>query len=221
MSTNNSETEVDALAEERNHIAHELHDSLAQTLASVRYTIRNLDHAIQGGDECEMFEILEVLETNVEVANKELRHLITKFRAPLLEERLIPAIEMVVGKFRLETGVNTILQNRVGFVDLPIELVSEVLRIVQEALANIKKHAGANNVRVLIDNEMDQNNNNYHVLIEDDGAGFDVKKLDKNKKLNFGLNIMRERANRMGGSLDIDSANDEGTRVRLTFAASP
>lgn len=215
MTTNNTETDVDALAQERNHIAHELHDSLAQTLASVRYTIRNLDHAIQGGDECEMFEILEVLETNVEVANKELRHLISKFRAPLQEQRLIPAIEMAVEKFRLDCVINTVLQNRVGFIDVPVELTAEALRIVQEALANIKKHAKANNVRVLIDKDGDR----YHILIEDDGIGFDVNQSDNNKKLNFGLNIMRERANRMGGSLDIDSANDEGTRVRLIFEA--
>ena len=154
---------------ERTWLAHELHDSLAQTLASVRYYIRNLDHAIQGGDECEIYELLEIVEDNVEVANTELRALISRFRAPMEEGSLIPAIEHIIRKFRGETSLNAVFQNRLGDIEFPPVVVSQVVRIVQEAVANIRKHAQADLIRVMLYLESER----YHLLVEDDGLGFD------------------------------------------------
>ena len=198
---------------ERTWLAHELHDSLAQTLASVRYYIRNLDHAIQGGDECEIYELLEIVEDNVEVANTELRALISRFRAPMEEDNLIPAIENIIRKFRGETGLNAVFQNRLGDIEFPPVVVSQVVRIVQEAVANIRKHAKADLIRVMLYLESER----YHLLVEDDGLGFDPTLLPNGRNEHFGLKVMRERAARIDGELDIDSVPGEGTRIRLTF----
>ncbi len=199
---------------ERTWLAHELHDSLAQTLASVRYYIRNLDHAIQGGDECEIYELLEIVEDNVEVANTELRALISRFRAPLEEDNLIPALENIIRKFRDETGLNAVFQNRLaGDIEFPPAVVFQVIRIVQEAVANIRKHAGADLIRVLLYLESEH----CHLLVEDNGRGFDPALPPDGRAEHFGLKVMRERAERMGGELDIDSAPGEGARIRLTF----
>ena len=198
---------------ERTDLAHELHDSLAQTLASVRYYIRNLDHAIQGGDECEIYELLEVVEDNVEIANTELRALISRFRAPIEEDSLIPAIEGIIRKFRDETGLNAVFQNRLGESDFPPVVVTQVVRIVQEAMANIRKHAKAHLIRVMLYFESEC----YHLLVEDDGIGFDQEMLPDGKNEHFGLKVMRERAARIDGELCIDSVPGEGTRICLVF----
>lgn len=198
---------------ERTWLAHELHDSLAQTLASVRYYIRNLDHAIQGGDECEIYELLEIVEDNVEVANTELRALISRFRAPMEEDHLIPAIENIIRKFRGETGLNAVFQNRLGDIEFPPVVVSQVVRIVQEAVANIRKHAKADLIRVMLYLESER----YHLLVEDDGLGFDPTLLPDGRNEHFGLKVMRERAARIDGELDIDSVPGEGVRILLTF----
>ncbi len=199
---------------ERTWLAHELHDSLAQTLASVRYHIRNLDHAIQGGDECEIYELLEIVEDNVEVANTELRALISRFRAPMEEDSLIPAIKNIIRKFRDETGLNAVFQNRLAEdIEFAAAVVFQVVRIIQEAVANIRKHARADLVRVMLSLESER----CHLLIEDDGCGFDPALSAGGRDEHFGLKVMRERADRMGGELDIDSIPGEGTRIRLTF----
>lgn len=199
--------------QERTYLAHELHDSLAQTLASVRYYIRNLDHAIQGGDECEIFELLEIVENNVEIANQELRELIRKFRAPIENLTLAPALESAVKKFESETAINAVLQNRLGDIDLSVMVRSQVVRIVQEALANIRKHAGANIVRILMYRQTDH----IHVLIEDNGVGFTELKEGPDNGPHFGLSVMSERAARIGGQLSVESVPAEGTRVHLRF----
>ena len=194
-------------------LAHELHDSLAQTLASVRYYIRNLDHAIQGGDECEIYELLEIVEDNVEVANTELRALISRLQAPMEEDRLIPAMKNIIRRLRDETGANAVFHNRSGEVEFPPAVVFQAIRIAQEAVANIRKHAKADLVRAMLYFESER----HHLLIEDDGPGFDPALSLGGNNEHFGLQVMRERAARMGGELDIDSAPGEGARIRLTF----
>lgn len=213
MPPDQEQSSQQSLMQERAYIAHELHDSLAQTLASVRYHIRNLDHAIQGGDECEIYELLEVVEDNVEIANTELRELIRRFRAPMSGDSLIPAIEGIIRKFKDETGLNTVLQNRLGEIEFPPTVMFQVVRIVQEAMANTRKHAKADMVRVMMHFESDL----YHVLVEDDGIGFDQELWSGAEDRHFGLNVMCERAARINGELGIDSVPDEGTRVLLTF----
>ncbi len=203
--------------QERTYLAHELHDSLAQTLASVRYYIRNLDHAIQGGDECEIFELLEIVENNVEIANQELRELIRKFRAPIENLTLGPALESAIQRFESETAIHAVFQNRLGDLDLSVMVTTQVVRIVQEALVNIRKHSGADIVRILMHRETDH----VHVLIEDNGVGFAESTENRDNNQHFGLSVMSERAERVGGELNVESAPGEGTRVHLRFPGSP
>ena len=90
----------------------------------------------------------------------------------------------------------------------------QVLRIIQEALANIRKHSEANAVRVMLRAGDDDN---YMILIEDDGTGIQSKGLDGKPGEHLGLKIMQERATRIGGDLKIESDTGEGTRIILSF----
>ena len=89
-----------------------------------------------------------------------------------------------------------------------------LLRIVQECLANIRKHSRAESVRVLLSHRDDR----YVVLIEDDGIGFDETAIVSHRGRHLGLNILRDRARQIGAQLEIESEPEDGTRVHLQFS---
>jgi two-component system nitrate/nitrite sensor histidine kinase NarX len=203
--------------EERTRLAHELHDSLAQTLASIRIQIRILDETLHQQDESAVWNHLETGESSVDEAYGELRELIARFRAPIDEHGLVPSIEKIVQRFKKESGILTFFHNDLVDTDLPENMELQVVRIVQEALNNARKHSDANAVRVMIRHENDE----YRVLIEDDGIGFGTPAANGRPGEHLGLTIMRERAERIGGKLKIESDPNEGTRIHLVFRHPP
>ena len=132
------------------------------------------------------------------------------------ERGLIPAIEDMVMRFEEETGIASYFQNECGEVVLsPVQEI-QVFRIIQEALTNVRKHSDARNARILLRNE---GGDAYHLLIEDDGLGMTpVSPVVRGEHV--GLTIMRERAERLAGTILIESDPGEGTRVSLTFSAT-
>jgi len=203
-----------SIMEERTRLANELHDSLAQSLASLKFQVRVLDEILHSGEESALWHELELIENSLDEAYTELRELIAHFRAPIDKRGLVPAIEQAVERFRRDSGISAFLQLEWGNADLPAEVDIQVLRIVQEALANIRKHSEANAVRVLMRAGKDRN---YMVLIEDDGIGIQDKVTDDGPGEHLGLKILQERAARIGGDLKIESEAGEGTRVILLF----
>ncbi|MFN2308329.1 MAG: histidine kinase [Gammaproteobacteria bacterium] len=204
------------IIEERTRIAHELHDSLAQTLASLRFQVRVLDETLHQGDESALWAELERIENSLDEAYTELRGLIDHFRAPIDRRGLIPAIEKIVERFRNESKIQIFLQKEWHGPDLPEDLEIQVLRIVQEALCNVRKHSKAHTVRVLM---RGLSNGQYHVLIEDDGTGLTSLPSNGAPGEHVGLSIMEERARRLGGRIRFESEPGEGTRIQLTFRA--
>lgn len=202
------------IKEERTRIAHELHDSLAQSLASLRLQVRVLDETLHQGDESTTWQQLERIENSLDEANTELRELIGNFRAPAHSQNLVDAIEQIVNRFRNETRIRTYLQKncKPGAFNRDTEI--QILRIIQEALWNIRKHSQAKTVRILLRSYGE----NCHVLIEDDGVGIN-KQVYGSPGEHVGLSIMRERASKIGGNLRIESEPGEGTRVVLEFDA--
>jgi two-component system nitrate/nitrite sensor histidine kinase NarX len=213
------ETSQLQIMEERARLAHELHDSLAQTLASVRFQIRVLDETLHQGDEKAIWAELERIESSVEEANTELRELIAHFRAPVDKRGLIPSIERTVARFRQECpDVHVFLQTEWPDAALPPEYEMQVLRIVQEALANVRKHAQADTVRVLMRGD---ESGHYMVLVEDDGVGLVGQARSESPGEHVGLSIMEDRARKIGGTLQIESDTGEGVRVVLRFNHPP
>jgi len=202
------------IQEERNMIANELHDSLAQTLASLRFQVRILDQTLQPTSEYMAIMSLEQVEHGLDEAYTDLRELIAHCRVPIEQQGLIPSIERVVSKFREETGIHILLQCECQDPDVPANMEMNIYRIVQEALTNIKKHANAHIVRVLLRCD---GNGNFRVLIENDGKGFDKKAIQSKEGQHLGLTIMQERARHLGGRLRIESELEEGTRIELKF----
>ena len=208
-----AETNRSSIMEERNRLAQELHDSLAQSLASLRFQVRVLDETLHQGNESALWQELERIENSVDEANRELRGMITNFRAPMDQQALLPALVTLINRFRNETKLHVFLQNEWGRISLPADVEMQVLRIIQEALANIRKHSHARHVRILLSGEPD---NKYRILVEDDGIGM-VDPSEGSPGEHIGLSIMEERAKRFGGELRIESEAGEGTRVVLSF----
>ncbi|MBT8121029.1 MAG: GAF domain-containing protein [Gammaproteobacteria bacterium] len=205
------------IKKERTRIAHELHDSLAQSLASLRLQVRVLDETLHQGDESTTWQQLERIEHSLDEANTELRGLIANFRAPSSNRGLVEAIEQVVNQFRNETRIRTYLQKDCTPRSFSKDTEIQILRIIQEALWNIRKHSQAKTVRILL---RDNQGTHCHVLIEDDGVGIN-KQVYGSAGEHVGLTIMRERANKIGGNLRIESEPGEGTRVVLDINKPP
>lgn len=202
------------IKEERNIIANELHDSLAQTLASLRFHVRILDQSLQPVADFMAIKTIESVEHGLDEATTDLRELIAHCRVPIEQQGLVPAVKRAVEKFRKDTGIHILLQSNEEILPLPSNMELNAYRIVQEALANIKKHANAYIVRVLVNCD---NDGNIHILIENDGKGFDQSGIHSSEGKHLGLTIMKERAKHLGGELKIESEPDEGTRVELNF----
>jgi two-component system nitrate/nitrite sensor histidine kinase NarX len=205
-----------ALMQERTRMAHELHDSLAQTLASLRFQVKVLDETLQAGQP-ETRRNVDQIMRGLDQAHRELRELLAHFRAPVDGRGLVPALEDLVAQFRKDTAIAAFFQEQCSHAgSLPASVEMEVLRIVQEALANARKHAEARMVRVLLRCD---GVGNYWVLVEDDGVGMQpAMSADCGRRgEHIGLCIMQERARRMGGKLRVESEPGEGTRVVLTF----
>ncbi len=204
-----------SIYEERNALAHELHDSLAQTLASLRFQVRMMEDSLQQQDVvCQIVaDDLERIRNGVDEAHTELRELLNSFRASMDGRDLSSALEKLVQRFASETGIATYYQQECSQLRLSSSEEMQMLRIVQEALANIRKHARAHTVRVLLTCR----GGRYNLLVEDDGVGFEGAAREGHPGEHIGLSIMEERARRLGGELRIESEVGEGTRVELIY----
>ncbi len=233
----NKEANRLAIIEERVFIASELHDSLAQTLASLKLQVRVLDESLQGiiymknnrkfktselYSDKRITDELETLEESIELANREIRQLIGHFRSPPSIEDIASEISNLVDSFKSENkNIKIFFQNKISIIKLSKNDELQIKRIAQEALLNVKKHSQAKIVRVLL---MSYETGKYSLIIEDDGIGIakscfighDIEDTGDH----VGLSIMRDRAQQIGGHLVIESEPGEGVRVILSFNES-
>ena len=203
-----------SIVEERNQFAHELHDSLAQTLASLGFRVDALEEQLGTNPEQPVRREVTAIKETLARATGELRELISQFRVPMDKRGLLPAVEKVIQEFREVTGVNVFLQKDWDPPNLPETMETEILRIVQESLANVRKHADAQMVRVLLRANHD---GCFHVMVEDDGKGFAGGPREAGPGEHIGLSVMCERAAHLNGELRVESEPGEGTRVTLEF----
>jgi signal transduction histidine kinase len=126
------------------------------------------------------------------------------------ERSLTDALEDFVNRWQDQSGIQGELQTD-GELQLSPIAELQLLRIIQESLSNVRKHSGAQLARV----DLRQVNEHIEVVVEDDGRGFDLASRSREGFPRFGLAIMRERAESIAASFEIDSAPQQGTRVRV------
>lgn len=220
MAVERSRLEADArrlaIMEERNIIGNELHDSLAQSLFGMRLQLKVLSESLArkdlGAAQSEAKRLLRAMTQ----AKADLRDLLVNYRLKIDESGLAQSVAKLVERFARETGIAMFFQNECRSLALSATQQIQVFYIIQEALANIRKHSGARNVRIMLNNEDDL----YTVLIEDDGLGMDGL-VEGIPGEHAGLAIMRERTKRLPGQIVIESEPGEGTRIVLIFNSPP
>jgi signal transduction histidine kinase len=201
---------LDLQEEERRRIARELHDQTSQQLTSILMTLSAL------GETESLAEVRAHVGNLREMAAQtleEVHDLALELRPRLLDDLgLLPALHHCLGEFRDKYRLPVDFQV-LGLDDgrLPPRVETALYRIAQEALNNVRRHAQADNVGVLLENR----DTSVILIVEDDGVGFDVSQVMGAyvHEGNLGLYGMRERASLLGGTLTIESAPEQGTSV--------
>lgn len=204
---------VSSQEEERVRIASDIHDDSIQLMTAVGMRLEILKRRLSLPEEAE--SMAELGET-VQAAIGRLRHLIFELHPRTLdEEGLVPALRLYLDRVQEEAGIEYALANR--FAEEPEEQIRITLyRIAQEAIANVRKHASASRIALLLKPHED----GFLVRVEDDGRGFEPVE-GGSTPLHVGLSSMRERAELAGGWWRIESAPGEGTTVEFWVPAAP
>ena len=209
---------IAAREEERIRLAEELHDGTAQALANALFQIQIVERALRDRAEDAPAE-LDSLRSILERELNTLRAYINQLRPSLGEPTgLDDALRDTVDTFVERSPVKVDVQ-----LDAPAELLDQagrttVLRVAQEALRNVTKHAGAKHVWLATRTERQDGHQQWILEVRDDGVGFDlVDATAHTDRRHFGLRFMRERAELLGSQLAIDTNRTSGTIVRLTI----
>jgi two-component system sensor histidine kinase DegS len=197
---------IQAQEAERQRLAEEIHDGPAQVLTNAIFQVEYLDRVIDGSPRTAHAE-LSFLRTMLREGLDEVRGFIAALRPPAVDVGLAKALAEQGRDFASRHGISVeVSVNGIDEKLTPDEKAS-VLRIVQEALQNVRKHSAASQVRIGVEGAQ--------LVIGDNGRGFDVMRLASGASRNFGLHFMRERAELMDSTLSIESRQGEGTRILL------
>ncbi len=202
------ETKRAELLMERQSIANEIHDSLAQTLNYARMSTTLLSSAVRSNNEVMATKYTRDIDEALEIGQKAVRTLITDFRSEMDPAGLLQALQVLTQQFRKQHSIVLDSCIRVADLDLPLEHEIQAYHIVREALSNIAKHSNASHARLIVDHLCGY----YIFTIEDNGVG-----TFSPVEGHYGIIIMRERAQRIGGEIKVESTKGLGTCVQLFF----
>ncbi|MBI5891045.1 MAG: hypothetical protein HZB47_10260 [Nitrosomonadales bacterium] len=204
----NREAKREELLMERQTIANEIHDSLAQTLNYARMNTTLLSDAVRNNNEVMATKYVRDIDEALEIGQKAVRTLISDFRSDMNPAGLLHALQTLTEQFRDRHNIVLDCSIRVADLDLPLEHEIQTFNIVREALSNIVKHSNASHARLIVDHLC-----GYYVFtVEDNGIG-----TFSPVEGHYGIIIMRERAQRIGGEIKVESTKGLGTCVQLFF----
>lgn len=204
---------VEAQEAERTRLAREIHDGPAQTISNAIFQIEIVKRLL-GTDSALARDELESMRVQLRRELVDIRALIVHLRPPILDDLgLVGAIRDAVEQFGAGTGIAVAAELDPGIDALPDAVETVVLRILQEALQNVRRHADAHNVTVRAVREGGE----WMVEVEDDGHGFEAAFEAAHGHQNFGLQFMRERAELIGARFEVRSSPDTGTVVRIAI----
>ena len=200
---------LNATEEERKRISRELHDGIAQTMAALLVRLRVARTAT---DAVARDALLERLGADISAVTEEIRHIAQNLRPPALDMLgLAPAIESYA-RTLAETSdltIHTDISPIEGLLTPDAELA--LYRIMQEALSNVARHAGARTAHI----RLHVSGRNVVAAVEDDGRGFPVE--EEMRRSGLGLFGMQERGAYVGATVNIESRSGHGTRIQVTI----
>lgn len=198
---------------ERERIAAEMHDGLAQTLGYINLQVDQALATSDNGQSNQVREYLLRIQPAIQNAYDATRRmLIGATESHLSEQKFEMQLKEILEEFQQKTGLMTELHmESASFLAFPNQSQHQLLHIIKESLINVQKHASASLVEVTVE----ASPKTTVVTIIDDGCGFDLTAKSTNKSGHLGLKIMRGRAERIGGKLAVTSKPGEGTNVTV------
>lgn len=205
---------IEVQESERRTIARELHDEIGQSLTAIKIDLQSMkDSAANETQQNHFDESIELIEHSLD----QVRNLSLDLRPSMLDDLgLFPTLRWYLIRQAERTGIKAVINaEKSELEDLPPELDITAYRISQEAITNIIRHSDAKNLSV----DLWVSEDLLHLIIKDDGKGFDVKKA---KKLaiggkSIGILGMQERVELLGGSIEISSSADSGTEIHAVL----
>lgn len=202
-----------AVADERQVIAGELHDGVAQSLAYLNLQVARVMDLLDRGSTDGAGRELAAVREGIQSAYDDVRQLLADFRiAPASAGAFGDTLAKQAAAFSQRTGIRVHLSGEEHASALSFGQQAEIFRILQEALANVRKHAGASSVRIT----WERGDGQCVVRVTDDGVGFDPSRLADLGGGHVGTTMIRERAARLHGRLTIDSHPGRGTTVTVS-----
>ncbi|HEY8130395.1 MAG TPA: GAF domain-containing sensor histidine kinase [Thermoanaerobaculia bacterium] len=200
-----------AVAQERLRIAHEMHDGIAQVLGYVNTKVQAANEYLRRGKSEEASGQLRELAVAARDAYSDVREAIVDLRTlPGPQQSFAEAMHEYIHRWKDQTGISTHVT-----IDSDLSLNAgaqlQLVRIIQEALANVRKHARATTASV----DVRRRDAQLEVTVSDDGIGFNPAARVRSEFPQFGLSTMQERASTIGGKLEIDTTPGRGTIVRI------
>jgi len=198
----------------RTKIANDIHDGVGQSLLALKMELETLRKSTCGDLGEDGKKKLDLIGYTLREIVNEVRRLASELRPPLLDDfGFEKALEVYVGEFSLSTGILTSFSSEGDQPQMEGEKEVLLFRIAQEALANVRKHSRAKTVEVSLVAE----NGDLRLSVRDDGDGFDSRNTPAgiNNEMRFGILGMRDRAEVLGGNLEILSEPGSGTTVNV------
>jgi two-component system sensor histidine kinase UhpB len=204
---------VELQESERRELSRELHDRVGQNLTALKINIDMLQPALasQGNEDvlARVADSAALLESTMDT----IENVMSELRPPMLDDHgLAAALDWHARKFSRRTGIAVVVHADEPAMHPTPQVQIALFRIAQEALNNIAKHAGARRAEI----SLDQENGECVMSVRDDGVGFDVSENVSDKsKAGIGMVTMRERAQAVGGSFDVQALPERGTRLTV------
>jgi signal transduction histidine kinase len=205
---------VVAMLQEREYLARELHDGIGQILGYVSLQAQTAIKWVRDGKKEKAESLLGRIVEISKDAHADVRESILSLRGGSDKNwSLIPTLKKYIDRFQANYGIRTELSISDGIGDNTFDPTAEVqlLRVIQEAMTNCRKHSGTHFLKVGV--ELD--GSKVYITISDDGNGFDAGQFEPGDSGHFGLVFMRERMEHIGGALKIDSLPGGGTILKL------
>ncbi|MFC1934204.1 sensor histidine kinase [Chloroflexota bacterium] len=205
--------EKEAIIEERRRIARELHDGVAQSLGYLNLKTKLVSDFVSAQKTVQALTELSDVRQVVQDTYEDIRESIDQLSTEIRNLSLIPALSNYIKEFGANNGIRVQFDTPRAFPRLSPVAELQLLRITQEAMTNVRRHAMATEVEVKLENTGEA----VEMIVKDNGQGFALSDLEESPPGYHGLNIVRERAEGLGGILNISTAPGEGTAMMVSL----
>ncbi len=207
--------ERDAIIEERRRIAREMHDGVAQSLSYLNMKTKLVSDSVSSQNTIQALNELTDIRKVVRDTYEDIRESIDQLSTEIRNVPIIPALANYTRDFGTNNGIKVRFEVLRGFPKLAPTAELQLLRIAQELLTNVRKHSQATEVGIKLENSRQE----VQMIVKDNGQGFVLADLEKSPPGYHGLNIIKERAEGLGGTIDITTAPGAGTEVKIILPA--